>query len=324
MDLLRRAFRDITAGHTPATVLGRACYIRHLSHADQIDVDERRERFRQDAIGQSILTDAEREAELLAAGQWTAAKEAELQRAKAYIGELEVGKRNPKHHPSMVTGYVRKIEEATKDYEAKAWAKRQLMGLTAEVSADREVNDHYIVTNLFADPALNRPLFAADFDYLKEEDVNAIVKTYNTAMECCSARNIRRLAMHGDFQRYFRVLGDDVSSAFGRPAFQLSFYQVDLLAAGAQFRSIYQNHDIAAFPKNVLEDPDLLVDYVVTVTKGKADLAAQGANEPGTIVVGAKAEDAKALGIKQPADPMKQIMSQFGGDVMAWAAKKGA
>lgn len=324
MDLLRRAFRDITAGHTRATVRGRTAFIRHLSHSDHIDLDQRREDLINDARDMGVPTEADKLVELRKAGQWTDDQDRGLAAAKRYIGELEEGKRNPKIHPSMVAGYVTKIADATKDYEAKALARRRALALTCEAHADRELNDYYIVSNLFDDAAMRTPFMSEwAFDYLPEGEVSEIVNTYNGAMEACSDRNLKRLAMAPFFQRYFGLVGDDLMAFFGKPVATLTLYQVELLRYAGHFRHIYQQHDVSSWRKEVLDDPDLLTDYANAVTKGKADLAQQGANEEGAMVIGLKKEDAKAMGVRQGANPMSQIAGQFGGNMLEWAAKVG-
>ncbi len=308
MDLLRRAFRDIAAGHTRATILGRPAFIRHLSYSDQTDLDLKREEFLAAAREDEMPTNAEREEALRKEGLWSDEKERVLARAKSYIADLEEGKRKPGNHPSMVAGYVKKIEEATADWRAKDDEKRKLMGATAEVWADIDLNDHYILVNLFSDVALTVPLFReGEFDYFKNDRVSEIVGDYNRAMEGCNEAAIKRLAMSPIFQRPFQLTGDQLLDMFGKPACALTFYQADLLRFGAHFRNIYQNHDMASWPKKVLEDPDLLSEYASSVTKGKAEMQAKGANEEGTVVLGLKKEDAKALGVKT-GNPMAELM----------------
>ncbi len=322
MDLLRRAFRDIAAGQTRGTILGRAAFIRHLSYADQIEFDQRRDEFYADARDMGIKTDEERLVDLSKDGKWPATKEQELNRARQFLTGLHEGKRKAKM-PSMIKDYARKIVEAEKDYEIKLIEKRQLIGLTCETSADQEVNDFYIVSNVFSDAALTTPLFSLDeeFDYFRDDKVADIVRDYNAAIEGCSDQNVKKLAMQPFFQRYFQLAGENLRDFFGKPICALTFYQIDLLRYGAHFRSLYQNHDVTHWKKEVLEDPDLLTDYANTVAKGKQQMQDQGANEAGTIVVGLNKEDSKALNVKTR-NPMSEIM-KMGGNVTEWAAKQG-
>lgn len=323
MDLHRRAFRDITAGYSVGRVLDRPAFIKHLSYADQIGFDAKRDEFYEEARASKIKTDAERLVELREAGTWTEDQERDLNRARTYVLELDEGKRKNLDKPSMVKSYIEKIREAEKDYEQKALARRRLMGMTCETQADEELNDCYIVANIYADPGLTTPLFKdGDFDYLKNGEVSAIVADYNRAIEGCSDLNLKKLAMQPFFQRYFGLCAEDVAAFFDQKVSRLTFYQVDLLRWGRHFHSIYTNHDVSQFPKHVLEDPELLTDYATAAVKGREKLAEQGAGQQNTHVVGVTKEDAKAMGVKKD-NSMKQIFGEFGGDVLGWAAKQG-
>lgn len=324
MDTLRRAFRDIIAGHTRATILRRAAYIRHLSDIDQVGLDEKRAEYHREAKDSGLLTEEERLVQLRAAGEWSDEKELEVTRARQHVDSLREGTAKARRlMPSAVKDYLRKITEAEEAHRALEIAKRRLVGLTCEMAASEAVNDFYIATNLYADPALTQPLFPPEeFDYLRDATIAEIVRGYNAAMEGCSDHAIRKLAMQPFFQRKFQLAGDDYTTLFGKPIAVLTNAQVDLIRHGAHFRHIYTTHDVSKWKKEILEDPDLMSEYAASITAKKAELEAHGAQEAGAIVMGVKKEDAAAVGLKSGPDPMKQIMSQFGGNVMDWAAKK--
>lgn len=325
MDLLRRSFRDIAAGSTVGVVLSKPCYIRHLSYSDQIDVDSKRQEFFDEAKREGWQTEEERLVILRKQGLWDDAKEAALSAAKQQVADLEEGKRkNQNLYPSMVASLVKQIAEAQAALDIKLVEKHRLLDRTCEVYADRCVNDHYIVSNLFADAALSKPFFGeGDFDYLRDEHVSQIVRDYNRSQDGCSDHNLKKLAMQPFFQRYFGLVGDNLPQFFGKPICALTFYQVDLLRYGAHFRNIYSSHDVATFPKKVLEDPDLLTEYASAAAKGKENLEKQGAGAEDTVVMGLKKEDAKAMGVAQQPNVMADIM-KHGGNVTEWLSKKRA
>lgn len=324
MDLLRRAFRDITAGHTRAQICGQTGYIRHLSYGDQINFDEHRQKFYDEARSIGVLTDEERLEQLKRSKQWGDEQEQELTRARQYVDSLREGKRKARHlMPSMVADYLKKIEAASEEYEKKLTEKLGLIGLTCESSADREVNDYYIVTNIFSDSRLKSPLFPEEeFGYFSQEKVNTVALDYKKAMDALSEFNLKKLAMSPFFQQYFNLVGENLHTFFGKPICQLTFYQRDVLRYGLHFRTIYNSNDISKWKPEVLEDPDLLTEYASTVNLKKDDLAQQGANDPGTMIVGIKNEDVKALGVKST-NPIQDITKKFGGNFMEWASNAG-
>lgn len=323
MDALRRAFRDIAAGHTIAKILGRPVYIKHLSHADHIGLEEKREEFHEYARSNGLPTEEQQLDHLRKSGQWSPDQDRELSTAESYIAELEEGRRKHGKMPSMVKSYAEKIEQAKKEWKEKRAHRQGLLGLTCEYYAERETNDHYVLTNIYADPELKTPFLSVDeYDYLPDSDHSEIVQRYNDATAIFNEQGLKKLAMQPFFQRYFQLAGDDLTAFFGLPICRLTFYQVDLLRWGAQFRHIYSSNDVAKFPPEVLTDPELLLDYVAAAEKTKQDLEKQGAYEQGAMVVGMKPEDAKATGVKN-ANPLRQITEQFGGNVLDWVAKQG-
>jgi hypothetical protein len=308
MDLLRKAFRDIAAGCTVAKVIDRPCFIKHLSYADQIGVEDKRDEFMREAKEAGLPTNEEKMALLRKQGLWTQQQDVELAQIKQSIPDLIEAKRKNANMPSLVTLYVNQIAQAEKDYEAKEMARRRLLELTCESFAERCVNDYYIVINLFKDKELQNPLFTdAEFDWFRDEMVSAIVKDYNEATESCSDRNLKKLAMQPFFQRFFQLAGENLTSMFGRPIYAMTDHQVNLLRYGMLFRSIYQNHDLNTFPPAALEDPDLMIDHASAITKGKQDMAAKGADDPNTTVMGLKSEDRKALGVKPNPKAMQEM-----------------
>lgn len=315
-DLLRKAFRDIVAGCSAGTVLSRPCFVKHLRYDDHIAFDTKREEYYNEAKTAGLPTEEDKVAILKRQHLWSDQKDEELARAKQYIIDLHEGKRKNLKMPSLVKQYARQIEEAEKQYYTKLNEKRRLLELTCEVFADKCINDYYVVSNLYADKGLTEPLFSdAEFDTFRDEMVVKVIDDYNGIMEGCSERNVRKLAMQDFFQRRFQLVGDDLMAFFGRPICDLTEYQVDLLRAGAHFRNIYQNHDTRNWSKEVQEDPDLLTDYARSVEEGKKQLEQQGANDANAIVLGARKEDAAALGIKnqgpvKPQDMKAMLLGQ--------------
>ena len=321
MDHLRKAFRDIAVGYTHGVFLSRAGYVKHLSYADQISFDSIREDFIATAKREGALTDEERVAQMKRDGSWSDTKDKEIRDCQMMIDGIIEGKKKNMKMPSLVKRYNEQLKEQEKIRADKMREKAALMGLTCESYADREVNDHFIFSNLFSDKALEKPLFSdGEFQYMADREMNQLIADYNEAMDGCSSQNIKKLAMQGFFQEYFGLTGENISQFFGRPICQMTFMQVKLLSYGRHFLNIYQNQDVSKFPQSVMEDPDLLTDYAAAASRGKEEMQKQGAYEEGAVVVGAKKEDAKVLGLKQSTSVVADIMKN-GGNFMDWAAK---
>lgn len=323
MDILRKAFADIASGFTHAVILGKSAHVRHLSYVHQIDQDSMRDIYFNEAKSQKLSTNDERLAILRKEGRWTDQLEKDIVNCRRMIEGLIEGKKKHMSMPSMVQGLSKQLKAEEKSLADKLAAKDQLLGLTCESYADRQMNDYYIYSNLFQDSELTVPLFEQDeFDYLSEPDMKLLIDDYNEAIAGCSDHSIKRLAMQGFFQNYFGLVGDQLGQFFGKPICYLTFFQVRLLGYGCHFRNIYQSGDTARFPKNVLEDPDLLMDYAAATKQGRQDLERQGAYDEGAIMVGMKKEDAEILGIKSQTNVIRE-MAKNGGNVIDWAMKRG-
>lgn len=298
--------------------------MKHLSYSDQIEHDAKRESYFEVAKGQGLLTAEEKLAQLRKNGQWTDAMDADIKRIRQFIDGMIEGKKQPHvaRQPSMLAGLNRDIAKEQAVLDGKLAAKETLLGLTCDSYADREISDHYIYENIFADSELHTPFFSpTTFDYLDNAAMNQVSQDYNRIVEGCSELNVKKLAMQGFFQNYFGLTGEQLAQFFGKPICALTFFQVRLLSYGSLFRSIYQSHDVRTFPKAAQEDPDLLIDTAAAVAKGKQEMQKVGANDEDAIVLGARKDDAKALGIKQGANPMGEI-AKHGGNIIDWMAKR--
>jgi hypothetical protein len=323
MDALRRAFNDVTLGYSRETLLGRTVYIKHLSYGDQVENDVKRDEYYGEAKDQGLSTVEQKLALLTEGGQWSAEKDRELKACKAQIENLIEGKKKNLKMPTMVKQYIEQIKKEEETYIKLLVAKNTLLGLTCESYADRQLNDWYIYSNLFADRALTLPFFTREeFDYLTEEEMDIVTKTYNAAMEACGEANLKKLTIQPFFQNYFGLTGDNLGQFFGKPIAQLTFFQIRVLSLGAHFRHIFSTHDTSQFPTNVREDPDLLTDYAAAAKKGKDEMEKQGAYDQDAIVMGAKKEDADVLGVKtQPG--LAQEIAKGGGNMTEWLRNRG-
>jgi len=323
LDILRKAFADITVGATHAVILGNRAWIKHLSYADQINQDSIRDGYFEEAKRQGIATNEERMVQLRQEKLWSDEREKEIETTRRMINGLIEGKKKHSAMPSMVKGLLKQQKDEEKKMTDLLVKKEQLLGLTCESYADHEVSDFYICSNLFLDRDLKVNLWTdEEFEYLSNEAVQQVIQDYNTAIEGCSDLNLKRLAMQPFFQSYFGLTGENMSQFFGKPICHLTFYQVRLLSYGIMFRNVYQTTDVSKFPKNVMDDPDLLLDYSSAAKQSKAELEKQGGYDEGAMVVGMKKEDAQVLGVRNQTSVIKDMV-KGGGNVIDWATKRG-
>lgn len=322
MDVLRRAFHDISVGYSRGKIFGKTAFVKHLNYSDQIQNDQKRTEFFDQALAQGLFTNQQKIESLNKQDLWTDKDEKGLNDIKKMINELVDGKKRNMNMPSLVANYNKMIITEEEKFDEKNSRKVRLIGLTCESYADRELNDYYIYTNLFANEQLTTPLFSEfEFDYFTEESMILLTQEYNKIIEVSSDQNIKKLAMQSFFQNYFALTGDNFSQFFGKPIASLTFFQVRLISYGSHFRNIYSTHDVGKFPANVRDNPDLLMDYASTVDKSKKEMQEKGAYDEDAITVGMKKEDSKVLGINSK-NRLAEEINKSGGNVIDWAMKR--
>lgn len=315
IEVPRQTFFDITRGKSSGIVGGRPAYVKHLSYADQLGFDLKREEYFAEARADGAPTNEERLKEMRAAGEWDDKRETEIEAHRRTIEGLAEGRRTVKH-PSQVESLIRQTKEEQEKLVAALNAKYALMGITCEAYADKQINDYYICTNIYGDETLTQPLLPPhQFNHLCDDEVSRLVADYNAIIDRCTDLAIKRLAIQPFFQRYFALVGDHLSQFFGKPICEMTFYQIELLRYGVHFRNVLSSTDLSQAPKGMLDDPDALTDYANTVKRGRQDLEQQGAFEEGAIVMGGKKSDDKALGVKPGGINLREEMAKNGGQL---------
>lgn len=310
-DIFRYAFNDICNGYSSGKVLNRFAYIKHLSHADQLDLESVEKEFYEQAKKRGLPTEEMRLSQLKKEDRWKDSDEKQLTDIKLSIDSLAAGRKNAPL-PSILQRVNQQIKEEEDKYNKKSREKNELIGLTVEAASQRRLNEYYIFKNLYADKFFTQPLFSKeDFDDLSEFDMLRIIEGYNVAMEACSDINIKKLSIQDFFQSYYYISGDDFSAFYGRPVCRLTLFQVKLANYAKYFRGIFENHDMRSVPKEILEDPDKIADWVHTTDRAKKEIE-KTKEAPMGGVAGMTKQDRKALGVQND-----------GVDLAKEAAKKG-
>ncbi len=323
MDILKRAFHNISSGYSRGFVFKRDAFIKHMSYADQIDFDRMYDEYFAEAREASTPTADEKLKELYKSGEWSDAKEREIQNIQQVIDGMNEGKKHHLTMPSLVPIYLTNLKAEEKKLDDLFTEKRRKLGLTCESYAERQLNDQQIVGSLFRDKSLEIPLFTDDeFGYFDDRQVGQIISDYNKVLEPCTEQNVKKLAMQIFFQNYFVLAGENIAQFFGKPICHLTFYQINLLTYAQRFQNVYQNPDIANFPKTVMDDPDMLLEYAVAAQKGREKAQEQGAYDEGAIVIGGKKEDNKVLGLRANNDLARQV-AESGGNLGDYLMKRG-
>lgn len=254
--------------------------------------DVLQQRFEEYALSQGALSEEKQLEKIRAKGLWTEAKERDIARQRDTIIRFDEARKSVVL-PSMQENYDRQIKEEKEKLGKLLQERVNLLGLTAELYAQRRLNDHYILTNVFADEQLTQQLYSAEsFDDLGDSEVEALLAAYHTAIDPCEDANLRRLAVQPFFTDYYNLCADNSYSFYGKPVYQLTYYQVHLTNIARYFKTLMEQIDMSKVEPAKRGDPDE-IERVFTSQRNMAKM-----NEEGKVPAGMSPSDVEKLGLK--------------------------
>ena len=158
-------------------------YVKHLKVWDTENLDEKRENHFNEAKNKGLPTKEEKLKLLIKDDLWDEAKNKEAEELESFITRLNQSK-SKLILKSQIDALSQEIDEAVEKLKKIEEEKSQLVGLTAEIFADKKVNDHYVFLTLFKDKELNEPLLSdEEFDELSDGDLAKLIMIYNKTIE---------------------------------------------------------------------------------------------------------------------------------------------
>lgn len=303
---VRRIFADICRGQSVLSWQGKSLYIKHLSHLDQVDIDDYSVELEKEAAQKKLPANADKLKWLDEQRLWLVKDEESLEKERKQL-ENQRQTRAALFMPSqkqMMDGIIRETEKRL----AKLTVRRSnLLGLTKERYVQNKLFIHYIKTSLYDDKTMGRLAFTMDdFDDMSEDELTGLFVAYNNVTESFDDKNLKKVAVSDAFMSYF-VHCEDMTRFFSRPMCEWSFNQLNLMLWGRYFKKMMQEHNI---PKEMMGDPQKMEDFVNGTSKVKEMVKgpkrAYGTGE-GTHFVGivGTQEDIKAMGLKTNDGPVK-------------------
>lgn len=292
----KRTFRDIALGFSVSYVGEEKVFIKHLGHLDQVDLDDRRIEFLEKATKRGIPTEKEVLEILFEEGDWTTEDEKEISDQKIFIDRLVYNK-NALYLKSQIDNQDRLIDEARKKLTTKLRQKDSLLGNTAENYADKRCFDLYIINSLFLDKEFSKKYFTAkSYDELPSSDLEKISQVYNKIFKGFEDTQVQKLILEDFYGSYLNMCETSIDF-FGKPACQLSHYQIKLFAYTKMFKNIFNSGE--EIPHSIRKDPQKIIDWARN-PKGreKAREVLDKAGDGGAGLFGATKEDLESLGVE--------------------------
>jgi len=290
----RHIFKDIVQGHSQIAYQDSFAYLKHLSVFDQVDIEEVKNQYYEQAKNRGLPTKAEALSRLREELMWGDQEESELKQHYTYLEQVEKTKKNL-YLKNEIDRVNEDIEESKKKIMTLEGQKDELLGQTCEKYADGRVSDHYIVKSLYVDPNLTNTYYTQEtVDEMNRQEMRQIVKLYNECYSVFSDLNIQKVILQDFYQPYLPFC-ENVLNMFQKPLFELSMNQVKLVIYSRMFKNIFENY--TKIPDRIKQDPEKIIDYVNAQEKAK-DTLKNFDKDGASTIVGAKEEDYEYLGVK--------------------------
>lgn len=297
--LLKKIYGEIILGFSRGNVFGRGCIIRHFTPKDQAEIDSEFIFYLERAKREGLLEESDKIKELIKTGDWSEDNDIKLSNLSLELGNLKNTK-TQLIFKEQIQPIEDRIVKVSEELNKLSQEKASLIGITADSFANKKINELYIYCS-FYDEDNSKRLFGKeefrDFDY---SEIDTIARHYNEVTENFRDSNLKRAALNPSFQNYLSLCGDNISSFFGKPIIDLSFYQCELISYGRYFKHILSG-EIKPSQK-LLDDPDALMDWHNKSTNLKKTI---GDSNVGT--VGATPEEIKEITGQEQVDFTKEL-----------------
>lgn len=303
---LRIAFAEIVEGSTPSFQKDHGVF--YIKHPTYIELSKNYQFYKKIldlAISKELPTTETREKQIIEDGSWSEDKTKRIKELSDYIQNLKQTKAKLFQKVEKDT-IDKQIRASDAEYHELVLTKQILIGSTAEIFAMKKLNEHFIFNSIYKDELCKTKLFSEeDYDDLDEYSVSEFIGIYTKEIEKFSSYMVKKIALSSFFFVGFNICDDNPVTYFGKPVISLTANQIDLFGQGIYFKNIIQ-HGGDKIPKEVMSDPDKLIDWVskTNVIKEMANAADQNLDKNnresaggGFSIVGASQEDLQNAGI---------------------------
>lgn len=300
-DLYRKIFRDIVKGRSDVSIEGSKYYIKHLSAIDQVDIDEIKETYYDQALSRGIPNQEEILADLQKDGTWTNKDENEIKTQENFIEQLQKNK-TQLVLKSQIDKQNQSIQEARKTIDKLHQKRSELIGVNAEDYSEKRANDFYIIKSFYSDADCVEPLFPEEKNYnqLYADEVAYYINCYNKTFKLFEELKIQEMILQDFYYIYF-PFSDDTVGFFGKPVVELTYNQLKLIVYTKIFKNIFENNK--HIPEKIKKDPQALLDYGSISDDAKQKVKDRMSDDKdGTTLFGATDEDFEYAGLEKPSD----------------------
>lgn len=303
---LKLLYSEIIKGRSSFFYNKKNYYIKHFNYLDSADIDMYRSQCIDKGISNGLSTYNERLSEITKDKTWSEEKEHRLNEVKDFVANL-------KHTKSKYTLDKDKkiidkdIAKHTDEYISLVLEKNKLIGKTAEQFAEKKVNEYYIYHSIYKDEKCHNKMYdKEEFDELEQYILDKLYIAYNAKMSIFSGDILKKIALMPVFMNLYILSDNNPYRFFGKPLIELTFYQIEMLQNGKNFKYILENAKTQP-PPEIMDNPDKLMEWfhasesvnkvIDSTEKNVVNNSEKETLVSAVSVVGAKKEDYEKFGV---------------------------
>lgn len=300
-------FSEILNGYSIISWNNKQIFVKHFNSLDTAFFDAKRAEFFSKAKEDGLLTLKEKESLLIEQNIWTEKQEKDIKELEGFIRTLNKTKEKQVLQKNIDL-YNKQIKDENERLTKLKLEKDEIIGLTAESFADRELSDIYIYKALYQDSSFTSSFFAHDeFDYFEKDIIIELIKKYNEVVVKFSDNTLKKISISPQFYNLFTLSDGDIFKFYGKPIINLTFYQLDVFRHALFFKKMFSNLQTTP-PEDVMEDPDKLVEWYNS-SQNMKNIVEKDTSDPSkvstgktTAIIGATKQDYKRAGIVHSED----------------------
>ncbi len=256
-------YREVCQGKTPAIFQGKKIIFRHQSIFDQCLVEEEKNLWKDWAKNHGLDCKDEAVKKAIKRGDWSEERELNFNRAiEAY--RMMWGRRDKAKKVVNIVTHVRSfhetIDEMRNEIDSEAVQRSLVSQDCYENEAQRKSLDYEI--NLLSENERGEPFFKEDeFEYLGDGSLAVLRNLYSSKILKFDEEYFEKLAVSNFFRDLFSNYADSPGNFFGKPAPDLTIFQISLLRQAKRFHEVMKIAYDA--PDDFYEKPIMLETYAI-------------------------------------------------------------
>ncbi len=252
---LKKLFLDICRGYSFCPEID--FYVKHLSLEGEMECELAKEEATARARQNGLRDKEALVKEAISSGTWTEANENSLKIFARDYKRLNMSRFTPISEKQLVAlrAELKLIEEEWIKLYNK---KNNLLDESAEGVGERAFHDRMLLISLYKDRELKELAFDEEsFDYMDDYSFGKISRMVACEMARFSHENMAQLSVESFFQQRFEASPNSYDF-FGKPAHDMTDYQISLIKLGNKFKTILDEVGGQVEPE---DSPDEIEDY---------------------------------------------------------------